>query len=93
MQRFNKNTNDKNTSDSIKGSDGRVVPFAKPQSELLSRKAAAEYLQIKEQTLAVWTCTQRYELPIVKIGRLVRYKKSDLDKFIERRTKGLVSSE
>lgn len=34
MQRFNKNTNDKNTSDSTKGSDGRVVPFTKPQSEL-----------------------------------------------------------
>lgn len=88
MQRFNKNTSDKNTSVKKFGSDGTVVPFAKSQWELLSRREAAEYLQIKEQTLAVWTCTQRYELPIVKIGRLVRYKKSDLDKFIERRTIG-----
>ena len=61
------------------------------RSELLSRRQAAEYLGVTEHTLAVWKCTRRYDLPVVKIGRLVKYKKSDLDAFIERRTESGVS--
>ena len=49
---------------------------------LLSRKEAAKYLGISEQTLAIWKCTKRYDLPFVKIGRLIKYRKSDLDGFI-----------
>ena len=52
------------------------------ESQLLSRRQAAQYLGIKEQTLAIWKCTGRYSLPCVKIGRLVKYRKSDLDAFI-----------
>lgn len=52
--------------------------------ELLSRKEAAAYLGVAEQTLAIWKCTKRYDLPYVKIGKLVKYKKSDLDAFIAR---------
>jgi len=44
------------------------------ESELLSRKEAAVYLGIAEQTLAIWHCTKRYDLPCAKIGRLVRYR-------------------
>ncbi len=54
------------------------------RSELLSRKEAAVYLGVAEQTLAIWKCTKRYDLPYVKIGKLVKYKKSDLDAFIAR---------
>lgn len=57
-------------------------------SNLLTRKEAAEYLGVKEDTLAVWACSKRYELPMVKIGRLVKYKQSDLDGFIQSRTIG-----
>lgn len=49
---------------------------------LLSRKEAAKYLGISEQTLAIWKCTKRYDLPFVKIGRLIKYRKADLDGFI-----------
>ncbi|MCB0832176.1 MAG: helix-turn-helix domain-containing protein [Bacteroidetes bacterium] len=52
-------------------------------SDLLSRQEAAEYLGVAEQTLAVWKCTGRYDLPYVKIGKLVKYRKTDLDRFIE----------
>ncbi len=55
------------------------------QSELLSRKEAAHYLNVTEGTLAVWLCTKRYNLPVVKIGRLAKYRKSDLDNFITSR--------
>lgn len=43
-------------------------------------------LGISPRTLAVWACVKRYELPYVKIGRLVKYRRSVLDDFIERRT-------
>ena len=55
------------------------------QSQLLSRKEAAAYLGVAEQTLAIWKTTGRYSLPVVKIGRLAKYRKSDLDAFIESR--------
>lgn len=51
-------------------------------SILLTRREAAAYLGVAEQTLAVWKCTGRRSLPFVKIGRLVRYRKDDLDAFI-----------
>jgi len=57
---------------------------ANVRSELLNRREAAAYLGVSEQTLAIWKCTGRYNLPYVKIGRLVKYKKSDLDAFIQR---------
>ena len=37
-------------------------------------------------TLAVWRCNRRYNLPFVKIGKNIRYKRSDVLKFIEERT-------
>lgn len=53
-----------------------------PRSDLLSRKQAAEYLGLSEGTLAVWACTGRYNLPMVKVGRLVKYRLADLVAFI-----------
>lgn len=53
---------------------------------LLTRKEAAAYLGVTTQTLAIWKCTGRYSLPVVKIGRLAKYRKSDLDAFIQSRT-------
>lgn len=55
---------------------------ANARPELLSRREAAAYLGVAEQTLAIWKCTKRQELPYVKIGKLVKYRRSDLDEFI-----------
>jgi excisionase family DNA binding protein len=55
-------------------------------STLLSREEAAQYLGVTPNTLAVWASVKRYPLPYVKVGRLVKYKRADLDKFIENRT-------
>ncbi|MFM1998103.1 MAG: hypothetical protein RL204_50 [Bacteroidota bacterium] len=49
---------------------------------LLTRKCAAKYLGVSPDTLAVWDCTKRYDLKPIKVGRAVRYRKADLDKFI-----------
>lgn len=56
--------------------------------ELLSRKQAAEHLNIEPQTLASWACNGRYGLPFVKIGRRVMYRLADLEAFIARNTIG-----
>ncbi|HAT2489284.1 TPA: helix-turn-helix domain-containing protein, partial [Aeromonas hydrophila] len=41
-------------------------------------KQAAEVLAVKATTLAVWRSTGRYNLPYLKVGRLVKYRISDL---------------
>lgn len=56
------------------------------QSELLSREEAAQYLGVKKQTLAAWAHTGRHDLPMVKVGRLVKYRLSDLEKWLAERT-------
>ena len=58
------------------------------ETKLLSRNAAAAYLGLRPQTLAVWASTGRYDLPMVKIGRYAKYRKSDLDHFIESNIQG-----
>lgn len=55
-------------------------------SSRLTRKEAAEYLGVKPGTLDVWACTGRYHLKYIKVGRLVRYRKEDLDEFLDKRT-------
>lgn len=55
-------------------------------SELLSRRAAAVYLGVSETTLAIWKCSGRYSLPVIKVGRLAKYRRADLDAFLERNT-------
>lgn len=50
---------------------------------LLTREEAAKFLNYKPITLAIWKSTKRYPLPCLKIGKSIRYKLSDLKKFIE----------
>jgi predicted DNA-binding transcriptional regulator AlpA len=52
---------------------------------LLTREQAAEILGVLPQTLAVWFSTRRYDLPVVHVGRSVRYRESDILAFIESR--------
>lgn len=58
----------------------------KDSDDLLSRKEAAEYLGLSPQTLAVWTSAKRYGLPTIKVGRVVRYRRRDLEKWLDERT-------
>lgn len=55
---------------------------------ILSRKEAANYLGVAPQTLAIWACTKRHTLPYIRVGRLAKYRKSDLDAFINARVVG-----
>ncbi|WP_208951719.1 helix-turn-helix domain-containing protein [Rahnella sp. ChDrAdgB13] len=50
----------------------------------LTRKEAADYLGLSEQTLANWASTGRVKIPHYKIGgHRVTYLMSDLDAFVE----------
>ena len=55
---------------------------------LLTSGQAADYLGVSVGTLEVWRCTKRYAIPFIKVGRLVRYRKSALDDFLMQRTVG-----
>lgn len=56
------------------------------KNRLLTRKEAADYLGVKEITLACWKSTKRYSIPVVKVGRLAKYRYGDLLGFVEKRT-------
>jgi len=55
------------------------------QQFLLDEKAAAQLIDVAPGTLSVWRSTGRYQLPFVKIGRNVRYRRTDLTDWLERR--------
>jgi len=52
---------------------------------LLTRREAAELLGLKTQTLATWAMVGKH-LPVVHVGRAVRYKRNDLERFVEQQT-------
>lgn len=55
-------------------------------NRLLNRKEAADFLGVKEVTLAIWKSTKRHNLPVVKVGRLAKYRYGDLLEFVDRQT-------
>lgn len=54
---------------------------------LLNDAEAAQLLGVSPATLSVWRCTGRYNIPFVKVGRLVRYRQADLVAWLDRRTR------
>lgn len=55
-----------------------------PNATLLTRKEAAQYLGVSASTLANWASTKTFVLPYFRVGKAVRYRKSDLDEFIQK---------
>lgn len=55
------------------------------ENKLLNRKEAGEYLGVSLHTLAYWKCKKTHDIPTVKIGKLVKYRISDLERFVESR--------
>jgi excisionase family DNA binding protein len=65
-----------------------AVEMSLNDDPLYSRNEAARYLGLKPHTLVVWAVEGKHDLPFSKIGRSVRYRKSDLDAFIENNRRG-----
>ncbi|TEU16863.1 MAG: DNA-binding protein [Anaerolineales bacterium] len=56
------------------------------QDMLLNVKQVANYLQLKPSTIYAWA--QGEKIPAFKIGRTWRFRRSDLDAWLERHLKG-----
>jgi predicted site-specific integrase-resolvase len=56
-------------------------------ADLLDEQAAAALLTVAPGTLGVWRSTGRYNLPFLKVGRAVRYRRSDLEAWLAARTR------
>jgi hypothetical protein len=52
--------------------------------DLLNTRQAAKFLGLRPQTLSVWRCHARYGLRFFRLGGSVRYRRSDLQQFLER---------
>jgi hypothetical protein len=55
--------------------------------DLLNEREAAAVLDVAPGTLSVWRSCGRYQIPFVKIGSKVRYRRADLDSWIAKRTR------
>ena len=70
-----------------------ITIFRAIHRELLSRREAAELLGVKTQTLAKWASVQRYDLPYIKVGKAVRYRRTDIDLYLVRNTVGAIDGQ
>lgn len=52
--------------------------------ELMGVSTLAKYLSVNPQTIYNWVCQNK--IPYVKIGDLLRFKKSDIDKWVTEKT-------
>jgi predicted DNA-binding transcriptional regulator AlpA len=64
-----------------------VTSLSIDRDTLLNREDAASMLRLTPQTLANWASTGKGP-PVVRLGRAVRYRVSDLTRWIERNTTG-----
>jgi hypothetical protein len=60
--------------------------------QLLTPGETARLLGVSINTLACWRANERYPLSFVRIGSRVRYRLSELDRFIVARTQEIPSS-
>ena len=60
-----------------------VTHNAKSSHELLTTTEAADFLGTTPGTLTTWRCTKAVNIPYVRVGRNVRYRRRDLEAFLE----------
>lgn len=68
-----------------------VSPLGKQllgRAGLLNNVEAAEYLGVAPQTLTIWRCVKRHNIPFMKVGSRVKYRQEDLDAWLASRTVG-----
>ena len=56
------------------------------KEDLLTPNETAAFLGISEGTLMVWRCVRRYPLNFIKVGGKVRYRRQDVERFLQERT-------
>ena len=63
----------------------QLLATANDQTDLLDTGEAAKLLGLKKRTLDVWRTSRRVRVPFIKLGHAVRYRRSDLQAFVENR--------
>ena len=58
--------------------------------KLLTPEEVASILGVSVNTLNVWRCAKRYNLPYIKLGRSVRYRYEDVQHFIKSREVAII---
>jgi excisionase family DNA binding protein len=71
---------------------GRRSPAAE-WAVLLTASEAAALLNIQPSTLAAWRVRGYPQLPFVRVGRCIRYRRQDLEAFIEGHLADVTDSE
>lgn len=68
-------------------SQSAISAVIKNQSSdpLLTTLEAAAYIGVTQATLNAWRCVGRYNIPFLKVGRLVKYRRRDLEAWLESR--------
>ena len=51
--------------------------------QLLTPQEVSEITGLSQGTLALWRSTGRVDLPFCKLGRAVRYRRDDLESFLD----------
>ncbi len=59
---------------------------------LWTRRQTAQFLNLKEQTLAMWAMVGRGPR-FIKVGRAVRYRPQDVERYLQANTVGSQSDE
>ena len=55
-------------------------------NEIMKTQEVADYLNVKKQTLEVWRSKNINKIPYIKVGASVRYRRTDVEKWIQRQT-------
>jgi excisionase family DNA binding protein len=57
-------------------------------ADLMTRAEAARYLRISPLTLMRWTVHHKHDIPYLRVGGRVLYRREDLDLFLQRNRHG-----
>ena len=52
--------------------------------ELMTTQEVADYLRIKKQTLEAWRSKNINNIPCIKIGTSVRYRRRDVEEWVQK---------
>ena len=72
------------TTERFRRMDTQPVSTWPATTDNLTPKQTAQMLNVPEATLSVWRCTNRVVLPFFKLGHHVRYRRVDLEQFINK---------
>jgi excisionase family DNA binding protein len=62
------------------------MPLTLSNERLLTAVEAAALLRVKPQTMAIWRSSHRHALPYIRVGSSIRYRLSDLQRWLQERT-------